>query len=178
MTIKVENNFVENNFFWDLCKLITNSNFPWYIEGQYNDLVHNLIYKSHLKKENSFYASKILDPIIVKLNLNLKNIISSKITLNFSSSTIEKKSTPEKNIDLISKIRELGHHIGLHQNPPSSMKLDTLKDYIMRDITILEDCYGFEIDRFAFHRPKKEYLNYYVQLDNKINCYDKKFFHF
>jgi len=84
----------------------------------------------------------------------------------------------EKNIDLISKIRELGHHIGLHQNPPSSMKLDTLKDYIMRDITILEDCYGFEIDRFAFHRPKKEYLNCYVELDNKINCYDKKFFHF
>ena len=84
----------------------------------------------------------------------------------------------EKNIDLISKIKELGHHIGLHQNPPSSMKLDTLKDYIMRDITILEECYGFEIDRFAFHRPKKEYLNYYVQLDNKINCYDKKFFHF
>ena len=84
----------------------------------------------------------------------------------------------EKNINLILKIKELGHHIGLHQNPPSSMKLDTLKDYIMRDITILEDCYGFEIDRFAFHRPKKEYLNYYVQLDNKINCYDKKFFHF
>ena len=84
----------------------------------------------------------------------------------------------EKNIDLISKIKELGHHIGLHQNPPPSMKLDTLKDYIMRDITILEDCYGFEIDRFAFHRPKKEYLNCYVELDNKINCYDKKFFHF
>ena len=84
----------------------------------------------------------------------------------------------EKNIDLISKIKELGHHIGLHQNPPSSMKLDTLKDYIMRDITILEECYGFEIDRFAFHRPKKEYLNCYVELDNRINCYDKKFFHF
>ena len=84
----------------------------------------------------------------------------------------------EKNINLISKIRNLGHHIGLHQNPPSSLKLDTLKDYIMRDITILEDSYGFEIDRFAFHRPKKEYLNCYVELENKINCYDRKFFNF
>ncbi len=84
----------------------------------------------------------------------------------------------EKNINLISKIRNLGHHIGLHQNPPSSLKLDTLKDYIMRDITILEDSYGFEIDRFAFHRPKKEYLNCYVELENKINCYNRKFFHF
>tara|TARA_R110001632_G_scaffold154486_1_gene272679 strand:+ start:207 stop:689 length:483 start_codon:yes stop_codon:yes gene_type:complete len=101
MTIKVENNFVENNFFWDLCKLITSSDFPWYIEDQYNDLVHNLIYESHLKKENSLYATKILDPLIVKLNL--KNIISSKITFNFSSSTIKKKSTPEENIDLNDK---------------------------------------------------------------------------
>ena len=84
----------------------------------------------------------------------------------------------EKNIDLISKIRNLGHHIGLHQNPPSSMKLDTLKDYIMRDINILEDCYGFEIDRFAFHRPKKEFLASYINLKDKINCYGKNFFHY
>ena len=92
MTIKVENNFLENNFFWDLYKTITDNSFPWYVEGQYNDLVHNLIYESHLKKENSFYATKILDPIIIKLNL--KNIISSKIALNFSSPTIEKIYNP------------------------------------------------------------------------------------
>ena len=103
MTIKVENNFVENNFFWDLCKLITSSDFPWYIEGQYNDLVHNLIYKYHLKKENSFYASKILDPIIVKLNLNLKNILSSKITLNFCSTSIKKQTMLEEEIDINNK---------------------------------------------------------------------------
>ena len=101
MTIKVENNLLDNDFFWDICKLITSSGFPWYIEGQYNDLVHDLIYESDLKKENSFYATKILDPIIVKLNL--KNIISSKITLNFCSSSIEKKSTPEENVDVNDK---------------------------------------------------------------------------
>tara|TARA_R110000744_G_scaffold171202_1_gene289677 strand:+ start:145 stop:627 length:483 start_codon:yes stop_codon:yes gene_type:complete len=101
MTIKVENNFLDNIFFWDLYKMITDNNFPWYVEGQYNDLVHNLIYESHLKKENSFYATKILDPLIVKLDL--KNIISSKITLNFSSPTIEKKYNPEENIDINNK---------------------------------------------------------------------------
>ena len=63
----------------------------------------------------------------------------------------------EKNIDLIRKIRDLGHHIGLHQNPPL-MKLDKLANYIMADIQILEHFYGFGVDRFAFHRPKKEYL--------------------
>ena len=102
--------------------------------------------------------------------------VESTYTVQVRNNTYNALS--EKNINLISKIRDLGHHIGLHQNPPSSMKLETLKDYIMRDINILEDSYGFKIDRFAFHRPKKEYLNCYVELENKINCYDKKFFHF
>ena len=83
----------------------------------------------------------------------------------------------EKNIDLIKKIKGLGHHIGLHQNPPF-MELDKLGGYILTDMNILEHFYGFEIDRFAFHRPKKEYLKSYLLLDDKINCYDKKFFHY
>jgi hypothetical protein len=83
----------------------------------------------------------------------------------------------EKNIELIKKIKDLGHHIGLHQNPPL-MEAEELGRYIMTDIQILEHFYGFEIDRFAFHRPKKEYLASYVMLENKINCYDKKFFHY
>ena len=83
----------------------------------------------------------------------------------------------EKNIDLIKRIKDLGHHIGLHQNPPL-MGLDKLTTYVNTDIQMLEYYYGFYIDRFAFHRPKKEYLKEYFQLPNKINCYDKKFFHY
>ena len=83
----------------------------------------------------------------------------------------------EKNIKLIREIKDLGHHIGLHQNPPL-MPLHKLKDYVIRDIKILEDSYGFEIDRFAFHRPKKEYLKEYFKLENKINCYGEGFFHY
>jgi hypothetical protein len=83
----------------------------------------------------------------------------------------------EKNIDLIKEIKNLGHHIGLHQNPPI-MPLKDLKSYVLKDIKILEDSYGFDIDRFAFHRPKKEYLKKYFKIDGKINCYDEKFFYF
>jgi hypothetical protein len=83
----------------------------------------------------------------------------------------------EKNINLVKKIKDLGHHIGLHQNPPL-MDLDKLKTYVSVDIQMLEYYYGFRVDRFAFHRPKKEYLKEYFQLDGKINCYDKKFFHY
>ena len=101
--------------------------------------------------------------------------VTSTYTVQVRNNTYNALS--EKNIDLIRKIKDLGHHIGLHQNPPL-MEVEELGNYIMTDIKILEHFYGFEIDRFAFHRPKKEYLASYVMLENKINCYDKKFFHY
>ena len=72
------------------------------------------------------------------------------------------------------KIKDLGHHIGLHQNPPL-MEIEKLGNYIITDIHLLEHFYGFEIDRFAFHRPKKEFLASYINLKDKINCYGKNF---
>tara|TARA_R100000664_G_C2733625_1_gene123662 strand:- start:134 stop:865 length:732 start_codon:yes stop_codon:yes gene_type:complete len=101
--------------------------------------------------------------------------VSSTYTVQLRNNTYNALS--EKNIDLIKRIKDLGHHIGLHQNPPL-MDLDKLKTYVSVDIQMLEYYYGFKIDRFAFHRPKKEYLKEYFQLDGKINCYDKKFFHY
>tara|TARA_Y100001963_G_C6780967_1_gene449824 strand:+ start:367 stop:1098 length:732 start_codon:yes stop_codon:yes gene_type:complete len=101
--------------------------------------------------------------------------ISSTYTVQLRNNTYNALS--EKNINLIRKIKELGHNIGLHQNPPL-MEFEKLGFYIMNDIEILEHFYGFKIDRFAFHRPKKEYLASYINLENKINCYDKKFFHY
>lgn len=101
MTIKVENNFLDNEFFWKICKMVTGPNFPWYVGRQPNDLIHNLIYEPNLKKENSFYAPKILDPIIHKLNI--KNITSSKLTLNFLSSSIKEISFPQEDIDISNK---------------------------------------------------------------------------
>ena len=101
--------------------------------------------------------------------------VTSTYTVQVRNNTYNALS--EKNIELVKKIKDLGHHIGLHQNPPL-MDLEDLGKYIMTDINILQHYYGFEIDRFAFHRPKKEYLKSYVLLENKINCYDKLFFHY
>ena len=101
--------------------------------------------------------------------------VTSTYTVQLRNNTYNALS--EKNIDLIRKIKDLGHQIGLHQNPPL-MDLDKLKTYVNVDIQMLEYYYGFHIDRFAFHRPKKEYLKEYFQLDNKMNCYDRKFFHY
>ena len=79
----------------------------------------------------------------------------------------------------IDRALTMGHYIGLHQNPPM-MKDDELVDYISKDIETLEHYYGFEVDRYAFHRcgSNPAILEKYVEVPNKINCYAKEFFHY
>ena len=43
----------------------------------------------------------------------------------------------EKNIEAVKEIRNLGHSVGLHQNPPQ-MSDDKLIGYILKDIETLE----------------------------------------
>ena len=85
----------------------------------------------------------------------------------------------QKNIEAIQEIESMGHYIGLHQNPPT-MGDDELIDYILKDIETLEHYYGFEVDRFAFHRcgSNPTLLEKYVYVPGKINCYAEDFFHY
>ena len=103
--------------------------------------------------------------------------VHSTYTVQLRNNTYNALS--QKNIEAIQEIEEMGHYIGLHQNPPM-MDDDELVDYILKDIETLEHYYGFEVDRFAFHRcgSNPKLLEKYVKVPNKINCYDKKFFHY
>ena len=103
--------------------------------------------------------------------------VKSTYTVQLSNNTYNALS--QKNIEVIQKIKKLGHKIGLHQNPPL-MGDDELIEYILRDIETLEHYYDFEVDRFAFHRVGSypELLEKYVEVPNKINCYAKEFFHY
>ena len=103
--------------------------------------------------------------------------VHSTYTIQLRNNTYNALS--QKNIEAIQEIDSMGHYIGLHQNPPS-MSDDKLVDYIIKDIETLEHYYGFEIDRFAFHRcgSNPGILEKYVKVPNKINCYAEEFFHY
>ena len=103
--------------------------------------------------------------------------IKSTYTVQLRNNTYNALS--EKNIESVQEIKNLGHKIGLHQNPPKMSK-DRLVPYILKDIETLEHYYGFEVDRFAFHRcgSNPEILEWNVKVPGKINCYDRKFFHY
>ena len=101
--------------------------------------------------------------------------ISTTYTVQLRNNTYNALS--EKNIELIHYIKSLGHCIALHQNPPYMSEKD-LKEYVLKDIETLEHYYDFEVDRYAFHRPKQEQLAMYLDIPGKINCYGELYFHY
>ena len=103
--------------------------------------------------------------------------VHSTYTVQLRNNTYNALS--QKNIEAIQEIESMGHYIGLHQNPPM-MEDEELVDYILKDIETLEHYYGFEVDRFAFHRcgSNPTLLEKYVEVPNKINCYGEDFFHY
>jgi len=103
--------------------------------------------------------------------------VHSTYTVQLRNNTYNALS--EKNIKAIQEIEKMGHYIGLHQNPPQ-MEDGELIDYIVKDIETLQHYYGFEVDRFAFHRcgSNPGILEKYVKVPNKINCYAEEFFHY
>tara|TARA_B100000424_G_scaffold169933_1_gene130824 strand:- start:191 stop:940 length:750 start_codon:yes stop_codon:yes gene_type:complete len=104
--------------------------------------------------------------------------VHSTYTVQLRNNTYNALS--QKNIESIQEIESMGHYIGLHQNPPSDIPDDQLINYIIKDIETLEHYYGFEVDRFAFHRcgSNPGILEKYVEVPGKINCYAKEFFHY
>ena len=103
--------------------------------------------------------------------------VHSTYTVQLRNNTYNALS--QKNIEAIQEIEEMGHYIGLHQNPPQ-MDDEELIYYILKDIETLEHYYGFEVDRFAFHRcgSNPGILEKYVEVPGKINCYAEDFFHY
>ena len=103
--------------------------------------------------------------------------VHSTYTVQLRNNTYNALS--QKNIEAIQEIESMGHYIGLHQNPPM-MEDEELVDYILKDIETLEHYYGFEVDRFAFHRcgSNPGILEKYVEVPGKINCYAEDFFHY
>ena len=113
--------------------------------------------------------------ILARIEKDLE--VTSTYTVQLRNNTYNALS--QKNIEAIQEIKKLGHHIGLHQNPPKMSDKELVK-YIQKDIETLEHYYGFEVDRFAFHRcgSNPGILKKYVEVPNKINCYAKEFFHY
>ena len=83
-----------------------------------------------------------------------------------------------KNIQLIKKIHDMGHKIGLHVNSTGLAQPGNIIDFIRKEVGILQRVLDLSIDRFSFHRPTPALLASNITIDGLINVYDKQFFQY
>ncbi|WP_417328575.1 hypothetical protein [Halarcobacter sp.] len=80
--------------------------------------------------------------------------------------------------EIVFKIRDLGHQIGLHFDP-TQYKINTKEDlekYLNFEKNILENLFQVEIKVFSFHNPTEEILKYDdFKYSGMINTYAKYF---
>jgi hypothetical protein len=86
-----------------------------------------------------------------------------------------------KNIELITKIFNMGHKVGLHVHFGALDDItaeNKLREYIINDIEIMINCLKIKIDRFSYHRPPNEILAMNLKINGLINTYDNLYFHY
>jgi hypothetical protein len=84
-----------------------------------------------------------------------------------------------KNVEIINKIKSMGHKIGIHFHP-TSLKVSRIKNDFLRYKKILEEYVNQKVDRFSFHRPNLNplVLKKNVKIQGAINVYDSLFFQY
>ncbi|MBS1646328.1 MAG: hypothetical protein JST67_03185 [Bacteroidetes bacterium] len=77
------------------------------------------------------------------------------------------------NHNLVNKIINLGHSIGIHYDEAFYAKEKNLNDLIREEIEIIQNMFEIEIKTLSFHQPSKKIINNEIKINNLINTYDK-----
>ena len=85
-----------------------------------------------------------------------------------------------RSCEMLDKIRNMGHSIGLHYDemryPGLSGDTGAVTESILGEIRIFEMILGQEVDVVSMHRPSKEILDNDLSIPGVINSYGKVFF--
>lgn len=78
----------------------------------------------------------------------------------------------------LKKILSLNHELGLHFDESKYICKNNqdIKNYVNKEIKVLEMCLDSKINTVSMHRPSKFVLNNDIKFDNIINCYSNKYF--
>lgn len=83
-----------------------------------------------------------------------------------------------RNTDMIKDMHERGHNIGLHFALNGATDMEFIRKQIVKEMHILSEMFGFEIDTFSIHRPSRDVLRENIKLPGIINAYQDDFFTF
>lgn len=83
-----------------------------------------------------------------------------------------------KNMDMVKDMHERGHVIGLHYALNGLTDMEQVRRQIVKEMNILSEMFGFEVDTFSVHRPSKDVLRENIKLPGILNAYQDDFFTF
>lgn len=84
----------------------------------------------------------------------------------------------KKNMEMVKDMHERGHVIGLHYALNGMTDMEQIRKQIVKEMRILSEMFGFQVDIFSVHRPSKDILRENIKLDGIINAYQGDFFTF
>ena len=84
----------------------------------------------------------------------------------------------KKYSDIIYKISNLGHQIGLHfdENVYKIENEKNLNKFIEKEINLIRNYFNINIYTISMHKPSEWLLNNDVKLNKYVNTYEKRFF--
>jgi len=84
-----------------------------------------------------------------------------------------------KNRELIHRIHEFGHDIGIHVHLGNfNENKESIENYIIKQAQLLSIALDYPINKFSIHRPIKTYIENVINIPGYINMSDSKFFTF
>ena len=84
-----------------------------------------------------------------------------------------------KNRELIHKIHDLGHHIGIHVHLGNfNESNESVENYIIKQSQLLSTALDYPINKFSLHRPLHKHIRNVINIPGYINMSDSKFFTF
>lgn len=83
-----------------------------------------------------------------------------------------------RNMEMIRDMHERGHYIGLHFALNGMTDMEMIRKQIIKEINILSEMFGFEINMFSIHRPSRDVLRENIKFPAFINAYQNDFFTF
>lgn len=86
----------------------------------------------------------------------------------------------KRNRDILNKIQDMGHTIGLHFDemayPEDAGNLDKIVPNIRKEISILSEAIQKDVTVFSYHRPTKTILDADIKIEGAVNSYGNLFF--
>ncbi len=83
-----------------------------------------------------------------------------------------------KNMEMVKDMHERGHVIGLHFASNGMTDMQRARGQIKKEMDILSEMFGFQVDTFSVHRPSKDILRENIKLPGILNAYQDDFFTF